>query len=171
MPDLITESAKYVKGWTGGLPETPCGFGSRIAQTRTQREWIPGIVEKYDIHSLADIGAGDLNWVGMINWPHAVDYSAYDLVPRKAGVKKFDIVQQVPKRYDCLMCLWVLNHFPEDHAKSALDNMRASGSKYLLFTYEPRQWDCTDLPALESVVIRERNDARGNVEIRLTQLC
>ena len=60
MPDIITDAAKYRKGWTGGLPETKCGNGSRMRTTKIQRAWIPEIVKKYNIKSVADVGAGDL---------------------------------------------------------------------------------------------------------------
>ena len=169
MPDLITETTKYEKGWTGGLPETRCGRGSMVQHTLIQREWIPQMVAKYDLRTITDIGAGDLNWIGLVQWPHPVQYRALDLVPRAPGVAAFDIINQQPPASDLLMCLWLLNHLPEDHARAAMANLLDSGSQYLLLTYEPRQWDCTDLVALESVIIRDRGhgDARGNVELRL----
>jgi len=162
---IITEFDKYQKGWHGGLPETPCGFGSRISETRVQRVWIPEMVAKYDIHTIADIGAGDLNWLPLIDWPHPVTYSAYDLVPRRPGVKKFDIIHQIPKPVDCIMCLWVLNHLPEDHARQALDNLKASGSKYLIYTWWPAMFSFLDLGHVESAVIRSRIKA----EIRMVE--
>ena len=165
MSGIITEAGKYVKGWSGGLPETPCGFGSRIAETRTQRDWIPEMVAKYDIRTIADIGAGDLNWLPLIQWPHPVTYSAYDLVPRRPTVKKFDIIHKIPKPVDCLMCLWVLNHLPEAHARQALDNLKASGSKYMMLTYWPAMFDFLDIEPIESVVIRQRIKA----DIRLVK--
>ena len=172
MSDIVRDMEKYRRGWTGGLPETPCGFGSTISQTRIQRAWLPRMVEKYDIRSISDIGAGDMNWIELINWPHSVEYKPFDLVPRRPEVVEFDIVQEVPERADCLMCLWVLNHLPEDHARTAMGHFRASGSEYLIYTYEPRQWACTNIEAMESVVIRDRGakDKRGNVELRLARL-
>ena len=165
MSGIITEVSKYQKGWTGGLPETACGFGSKISETATQREWIPQIVKKYQIHSIADIGAGDLNWMPLVKWPHPVMYHAYDLVPRRPGVYEFDIIHQIPEPVDCLMCLWVLNHLPEEHARQALANLKASGSKYLMVTYWPAMFDFLDLEPLESVVIRKRI----NADIRLVK--
>jgi hypothetical protein len=171
MPDLITDVKKYKKGWSGGLPETPCGYGSKVNQTIIQRAWIPHIVEKYGIQSIADIGAGDLNWIGQVKWPHPIQYTPFDLVPRAEGVEAFDIIHEVPPASDLLMVLWLLNHLPEDHAQAAMNNLLNSGSKYLMLTYEPRQWDCTDLRAVDSVVIRDRGkgDPRGNVELRLVK--
>lgn len=163
LPGVITEVAKYQKGWTGGLPETPCGLGSKISETVIQREWIPQMIGKYDIRTIADIGAGDMNWIDLVVWPHPVHYRAFDLVPRRPAVQPFDIIQQVPDSVDCIMCLWVLNHLPEDHARQALENVLASGSKYLMLTWWPAMADFMDLEPIESVMIRKRIGA----EIRL----
>lgn len=168
MSDIITEVSKYQKGWGGGLPETPCGNGSRISTTVEQREWIPSLIEKYNIKSIADIGAGDLNWVKLIDLT-AIDYTAYDLVPRLPEVKTFDLVQQVPPKVDLLMILWVLNHFPYDHCEKAIKNIKASGAKYLLMTdrerYRKDQPQEIDFPYLEKLVLNEKNDS-----IRLVKL-
>lgn len=111
---IVTDLAKYREGWSGGLPETKCGFGSRIDQTRVQRKWLPEMVAKYNIFSIADIGAGDLNWIKLIKWPHPVDYRALDLVPVAEGVTEFDLINQIPPNVDMILCLWLLNHLPED---------------------------------------------------------
>lgn len=171
MKDTITEVSKYQKGWTGGLPETVCGLGSKVSQTTIQRDFIAGVVKKYNIMSISDIGAGDLNWIDHVKWPHRVSYKAFDLVPRQKKVKQFDILKQVPDTVDCLLCIWVLNHLPENHAKIALTNLFRSHSKYLIYTYEPRMWACTNFEPIESVVIRDRGkgDKRGNVELRLVK--
>lgn len=166
MSGIITDVKKYIKGWRNGLPETPCGFGSKIDQTVVQRRWIPEMVAKYDIRTIADIGAGDLNWITLVTWPHAVDYTAYDLVPRKVGIKRLDLIQEVPEPVDCLMCLWVLNHLPEDHARQALDNLKASGSKYLIYTWWPAMAGFLDLGYLDSAVMRA-NGVGVEFEIRI----
>ena len=119
MSEIITEVAKYVKGWASGLPETPCGNGSRLNTTKAQREWIPRVISRYGIKTVADIGAGDLNWIAGINLGD-VEYTPYDLVPRKPGVIQFDLIHEIPPKVDLIMCLWVLNHLPYDHCKQAI---------------------------------------------------
>ena len=160
---------KYRRGWTSGLPETLCGFGSMIDQTEIQREWILRMVGKYGIRTIHDIGAGDLNWIKVIKWPYPVKYRAFDLVPRRSDVRQFDLIHEKPQAVDLTMCLWVLNHMPEDHARVALDNLRASGSKYLMYTYWPSMADFLDLGAIESKIIRTRYMETGDIdfEIRL----
>jgi hypothetical protein len=163
---IITQPEKYWQGWAGGLPETPCGFGSKLSQTEIQRTWMPAMVEKYQISTISDIGAGDLNWIGLIEWPHPVRYSALDLVPRAKSVTPFDIIYEIPPKSDLLVCLWLLNHLPEHHAKAALKNLLASGSKYLMYTWWPAMADFLDLDADDSVIIRSQIEA----ELRIIKL-
>ena len=133
MSGIITEKDKYIKGWTGGLPETECGYGSKLKSTEKQREWIPTILEKYNIKSIADIGAGDLNWIKHIDLGD-IEYQAYDLVPRHPEVRSFDIVQKKAPKVDLIICFWVLNHMPINQCKQAIKNIKKSGAKYLMMT-------------------------------------
>lgn len=168
MGDVITEVAKYYRGWTGGLPETPCGYGSKLAVTAPQRMWIPQMVDQYGIRTVADIGAGDLNWITHLDWD--VDYSAFDLVPRHPDVKQFDLLHEIPPKVDLLLCLWVLNHLPYEHCQAAIENLKASGSKYLIMTdrlrYREDQPPEIDMPAIESMPLNDKGDS-----IRLIELC
>ena len=125
------------------------------------------MVGKYDIQTIADIGAGDLNWIKLVKWPHPVQYTPFDLVPRRADVQKFDLIHEIPQRVDLIMCLWVLNHMPDNHARQALDNLQASGSKYLMITYWPGMADFLKLEPIESTVIKTRSKVQ--MDIRLIQ--
>lgn len=166
----VVPRAKFRAGWHGGLPETPCGAGSTLANTQAQRAWIPEIVARYGVRSIADIGAGDLNWLSRMPL-HGVEYSAYDLVPRRAEVQEFDLVREVPPRVDLLLCLWVLNHLPLDDCRAAIRNLRASGSRFLMMTDRPRwhaeQPDEIRMPYIEDLVI---DTVKGD-RILLVPLC
>ena len=162
-PGIITDVEKYKKGWTGGLPETPCGFGSRLAETVIQRKVLPAWARKYGVSSVVDVGAGDLNWVNAVCWD--VEYTPLDLVPRHESVQKFDLIHQIPPAGDMVMCLWVLNHLPEEHAFAALENLLRAECKCLVYTWWPAMADFLDLGADESVVIRGRIGA----ELRLVK--
>lgn len=165
MTDFITEIDKYKKGWTGGLPETPCGHGSKLSSTEKQRQWIPGILEKYNIKSIADIGAGDMNWITHINMGD-IEYQAYDLVPRHKSVKEFDLIQQVPPKVDLIMCFWVLNHMPLEHCRQALKNLKASGSKYLMMTDVPRyRKDQPEEIGMPYIEMLDNGDLLGTVKL------
>lgn len=162
MGDIITQVEKYERGWRGGLPETPCGHGSKLSSTVEQRKWIPEMIRKYAIRSVADVGAGDLNWARLIDWS-GVDYVALDLVPRHPAVIRFDLIHQVPPQVDLLLVLWVLNHFPFDHCRRAIENLKASGSTYLMMTdrlrYRPDQPPEIDMPAIESLPLNDKGDS------------
>lgn len=145
----------------GGLPETSCGYGSTREATKSQRAWIPPLIAKYNIKTIADIGAGDLNWISRTDLRGA-SYAAFDLVPRKPEVTEFDITSQVPGKYDLIICLWVLNHLPFEDCRKALANIAASGSKYLLMTDRPI-WHHEQpleirLPFVEELKLNQKGD-------------
>lgn len=161
MTEAVRNVGKFVKGWRSGLPETVCGVGSRIGNTKAQREWIPQIIEKYGIKTVADIGAGDLNWIKTMDLS-GIDYTAYDLVPRVDGVIKFDLVLEVAPRVDMIMCLWVLNHLPLNDSRNAIANLKASGSKYLMMSDRP-SWHCGQpeeivMPYIEELRINSKGE-------------
>ena len=135
--------AKYRRGWTGGLPETPCGYGSKLKNTVKQRAYISEIIERYGIGTIADIGAGDMNWIHKTDLKGA-KYTAYDLVPRRPGVEKFDLVNEIPPPVDLILCFWVLNHLTIEECRKAIHNLKLSNSTYMLMTFVDRYAD--DLP-------------------------
>jgi hypothetical protein len=153
------DHAEFVRGWSSGRPETLCGAGSTIEQTRIQRETLPRWVEQHDIHSLVDIGAGDLNWIQLVDWPHPVEYTALDLVPRNREVKAFDLIYQIPPPADCGMCLWLLNHLPIHRALAAAQNLMAAEYRCLIYTWWPGMDERLDFGYTDNVVIRESREA------------
>jgi hypothetical protein len=136
-----------------------------------QSRWLPRVVAKHEIRSIADIGAGDLNWVRHIAWPTGVTYTAYDLVPRHPSVQPFDLLAEIPPPVDLLMCLWVLNHLPFEDCRRALANLRASGSRWLLMTDRPR-WHHEQPPEIQMPHVEELvlNPEKGD-RIVLVSLC
>jgi len=160
--DVVRDAEKFRRGWTGGLPETKCGHGSMLAQTVRQREWMPEMIRKYEIESIADIGAGDLNWIKKMDLAGA-SYRAYDLVPRLPQVVAFDLVNDVAPRADLLMCLWVLNHLEMEPCRQAIANLKASGSKYLMMTDRPiwhhEQPKEIIMQPIESLRLNNKNDS------------
>jgi len=158
--------SEFKKGWTGGLPETPCGYGSRVKQTRKQRIIIPEWIERYEIQSLADIGAGDLNWSKLVDFGCA--YAAYDLVPRVSGVTRYDLISEALPAADCYMVIWVLNHLPANQCKIAMRKLLKSKARYLIMTHDPRMPKSTDIKPVESLVLRRK--AEHIFELRLIRL-
>lgn len=107
---------RMAKGWRGGLEEgTTCGQGSLHRNVDKIVAWLPKIVAKYSIDTVCDAGAGDLHWIPRVDW--AVDYQAFDLIPRHPDVQKLDITTQALPPCDAILCRMVLNHlFGENDA-------------------------------------------------------
>lgn len=169
MSDIITNKKKFIKGWKGGLPETPCGHGSLLSSTEKQRAWIPQIIDRYNIKSIVDIGAGDLNWISCTDLRGA-SYKAYDLVPRRPDVIEFDIVKNPAPRADLVICLWVLNHLPFNSARAAYNHLRANTHSLLMITDRPRYYadappELNDPACVEKLILNSKGDS-----IRLIQL-
>lgn len=153
---------EFKRGWRGGLPETSCGSGSKLNNTAAQREWIPEMVAKYGIKSIADIGSGDLNWAQKTEF--GCKYTPYDLIPSVYGVKKYNLLTQKLPKADCLMVLWVLNHLTEKQALAASRKIAKSQSRYLFVTYRDDYYNFIDATVLESIQIF------GGAELRLIEL-
>ena len=159
--DDISDPEKYRRGWKGGLPETPCGYGSKVEVTALQREWLAHIFDKYEIRSVADIGAGDLNWIHLVDMT-GITYQPFDLVPRHPSVTAFDLCQEIPPAVDCLLVLWVLNHMPYAACELAITNLRAAGARYLIMT-DRIKWHSEQPPgilmdAIESLTLNDKGD-------------
>ncbi len=128
---------KVKKGWNHR--ETPCGFGSLKVNTVLVRENLLKIADKYEIKSVSDIGAGDLNWILLTEWN--INYKGYDLYPRHKDVIQFDATKEVLAKTDMILCRHVLNHLSIQFSERCLSNFKKSGSKYLCITNFDRQQD------------------------------
>ena len=124
-------------GWRGGKGDgTICGQGSTLRNTARIAEWLPRMIEKYDIRDLNDAGAGDLHWADCVEWN--CEYRAYDLIPRAEGIEEIDITRQQMQPSDAILCRMVLNHLGEGddytRVEMALENFRET-SHYLFATH------------------------------------
>lgn len=160
---VSVDESDFQRGWASGLPETPCGSGSTLEATRLQRKVLARWVEQHRIHSIVDVGAGDMNWVRYMEWPHPVHYEPLDLVPRTPAVRQFDLINEVPPRCDMVWCLWLLNHLPDHQSAAALKNLLATECRYIVYTWWPGMADFLDLYPIEHVTILPRKEA----ELRL----
>lgn len=119
------------RGWSSGLPETPCGIGSTLASTERIRAWLPGMAARYEISTVCDAGAGDMGWIRRVEW--RVVYRPFDLVPRHPEVTALDITTEALPSCDLILCRAVLNHLSETQVAAALERFRPVG-RYLLAT-------------------------------------
>lgn len=132
------------------------GEGSDLKQTETIREQIPKIMEQFNIKSIGDLPCGDFYWMSMVDL-NDVQYRGYDIAPAlisdlnlKYGSSTFEfqqlnIVSEIPKRHDLIICRDLLVHLSFNDAKRALENIQKSGTKYLLTTTFPNRLQNIDL--------------------------
>lgn len=159
------------KGWRGGLEDgTPCGNGSTIEATRAIRERLPDLVERYDIRSVCDAGAGDMHWIGLVKWQ--VDYRPYDLVPRRPGVQQIDITKQALPACDAVLCRHVLIHLDPPRVVQAIDLFRSSARYLLASQYDgappfddAEQYNPTDLRPLLGEPLRRLPDKGSDLAL------
>lgn len=127
--------------WTS--KESISGTGSEIKTTSLIRESLPNILDKYDIKSILDIPCGDFNWMKEVSLD-GIKYIGADIVPKliednKIKYPKYDfkvmdvITSQIPK-VDLIIVRDCLVHLSNDNVKKAINNIKNSGSKYLLTT-------------------------------------
>jgi hypothetical protein len=111
----------------------PCGRGSCFELTEITRTLLEDIVEKYNIKTVSDAGAGDLSWVHSTNWD--VEYTGYDIRKWHPDIIEFDVTKDVLPKSDLIICRHVLNHIPAELREEAIDRFKESGSKYLFLTH------------------------------------
>jgi len=137
--------ARMAMGWARGnmKAETQCGMGSHMSATFAVRNWLETIATAYDIESVIDVGAGDLNWIHAVKWN--VRYRGYDIFPRHEDVHYFDGTREIPDKVDLILCRQVMIHLPKERVESMIRNFKNSGSFYLAATTwnEPtnNDWD------------------------------
>jgi hypothetical protein len=129
--------ARMAMGWARGnmKAESQCGTGSNMSATLEARRWLSIIAKAYSIRNVIDIGAGDLNWIGHVDWN--VNYRGYDVYPRHEDVNYFDGSREIPEKADLILCRQVMIHLPQDRVESMIENFKDSGSTYLAAT----TWD------------------------------
>jgi len=125
-----------VSEWNSGKPETVCGKGSQISETKLIRKLLPEIFSRYNITTIADVGCGDQNWLKLVNLTDRT-YDGFDIKPRNKTVHEFNCLSDIlPNPYDLVMCIYMLNHLYEPEAMDrAIENFKASKSRLLLSTF------------------------------------
>jgi len=121
------------------------GPGSSLEYTRELREQLPKVISDFGVRTMLDAPCGDFFWMSHVSLG-VEEYIGADIVPAmvKANQRRFaredlrfivlDVVAEIPPRVDLIFCRDCLFHFPTQLALTALQNFRASGSRYLLTT-------------------------------------
>lgn len=122
------------------------GTGSDQEQTKEVRRILQHVFEDYSISSMADIPCGDFNWMSELGLPANIQYHGFDIVDNlvEANAEKFgnptrifqwaDITSTTLPHVDLIFCRDCLVHLSYEAIDSAIKNVKATGSKYLLTT-------------------------------------
>lgn len=137
---------KYYKenSWNG--KESVSGPGSDYEQTKYLIPELQAMLELFNIKSMLDVPCGDFNWMKRVDLT-GIKYIGGDIVNeiinknisnyRKKNIN-FDVINivtdELPKS-DLVMVRDCFVHLPTKDIFSALDNIKSSGSKYLLTTH------------------------------------
>jgi len=129
--------------FSGGLPETPCGFGSTLQATEDLRRELPGLLARLRTKVLLDAPCGDRNWIADMDLG-SIDYVGVDLSEANLAIARersphaalgtLDIVHGRPPVADTVLCRDFLQHLPTAMAQRALGNLSRSGARWLLAT-------------------------------------
>lgn len=122
------------------------GLGSELEATGRLRAQLPGLLDALGARSLLDLPCGDFGWLSTV--PLGVEYIGGDIVgdlvarnEREYGgpgtgrrFLRLDLTRDPLPRADVVLCRDCLVHLSFDHIRRALENLRASGSTWLLTT-------------------------------------
>ena len=121
------------------------GAGSTLKNTETIRSKLPELLEEYHIHSILDIPCGDFNWIKEVNLD-SISYIGADIVEKIIQInnesyskenRKFviiDILKDELPQVNLIFCRDLFIHFSYRDIFTAIENIKKSGSKYLLTT-------------------------------------
>ena len=123
--------------------ESISGNGSELIQTTRITKELPLLIKKYNITSILDIPCGDFNWMRLVNLDN-VNYIGADIVKDliKTNKEKYplidfrhlDLTKSELPTVDLILARDIFVHMTYDKIVNALENIIASGSKYLLTT-------------------------------------
>jgi hypothetical protein len=132
---------------TWGDASSVSGPGSSLAATAALRDQLPQLLHTLGVTSLLDIPCGDLTWISQIDLA-GIRYLGADIVEeivaanRRRGLvagdfRRLDLIRDPLPRADAILCRDCLVHLSLRDAVRGLDNLIASGARYLLCTTFP----------------------------------
>lgn len=126
--------------------EEPSGPGSLPQYVEPLWGELPLLFNEYGIKSIVDLGCGSFNWIAPAVLDQNISYLGCDIVEdlietlsaSKANettkFKVLDAVSDKIPKADLIVCRSVLFHLSNDEIALALENIKRSGSKWLLTT-------------------------------------
>lgn len=142
----VFDDIYHSNGWKND--ESVSGHGSTLDITANIRAELPTLFAQLGITSVFDGACGDYHWFKEMDLP-GIKYTGADIVPElvEADQRKYgdanhnflflDITQHMIGNHDMVLVRDVLGHLTNRQVKWALENIRHSGSKYMLATTFP----------------------------------
>lgn len=128
-----------------GDDESVSGSGSNKEQTREIVKKLPVLFRKYKIKSILDIPCGDFYWMRDVDL-NGISYIGGDVVDELIAETKakyetdgisfevLDVIKDDLPKSDIVFVRDCFVHFSFEQIKEAIENIKRSGSKYLLTT-------------------------------------
>lgn len=126
--------------------ESASGIGSSLSNTSQLRKYLPQLFQDFNISTILDIPCGDFHWMKEIEYPPHIHYLGADIIDKiitenQANYGKInrlflnmDLMYQSLPKVDLIICRDCLIHFSNENVFRAINNIKNSGSKYLLTT-------------------------------------
>jgi hypothetical protein len=124
------------------LVNTASGTGSDLSQTASLRSVLPVLFKNYGINTMLDIPCGDFYWMNKTDLSN-IEYIGADIVDEIVAnceknyqhtFKILDIINSELPNVDLIFCRDCFVLLPNDMVKTAIENIKKSGSKYLMST-------------------------------------
>ncbi|UCF13183.1 MAG: hypothetical protein JSW06_02720 [Thermoplasmatales archaeon] len=122
------------------------GKGNVYRNSKKLVDLLPGVLEELGIKTFTDIGCGDFLWLSQLDWSK-IDYHGYDIVRplikenRKnySGFKfdVLDLIEDECPKSDMIFVRSVFIHTCLQGCLRMIENIKASGSKYLMASTLP----------------------------------
>jgi SAM-dependent methyltransferase len=137
---------RYYETNKWGVTESLSGPGSTLEYTKNIRAKLPELIERLDVRSMLDVPCGDYNWFQHVERADHVQYIGADIVRplvdanrakyanSNTSFEHLDVTKDRLPRVDLVLCRDLLFHLPNRKALEAVDNILASGCKWLLTT-------------------------------------
>lgn len=129
--------------------ESFSGGGSTVDFTESIRSELEEWLRRNQIRSLVDIPCGDFNWMQKVHLPDDCQYIGMDIVEdliesnneqyadANYSFRVGDVIADKLPIADVYFCRDVFIHFPNSAIETAIQNIKATGAKFLIATTFP----------------------------------
>lgn len=140
----VFENIKEINLWGSG--ESASGEGSTASETLRLKENIENLFRELGIKSVADAPCGDFGWMSTLDFSglmylgvdileDAINFLRWSYKDNESiSFERADITKVILPDVDLILCRDCLVHFSFEDIYKAIDNFKASGSRYLLTT-------------------------------------